>query len=94
MPSLPGYEVLRVLGRGGMGIVYEAISTRLNRLVPIKMIIGGAYLGEEAVLRLLNEAEAVAKLHHPNIVADLPGGRSRRPLFPRARVSRRRNARR
>ena len=66
--SLPGYDLLEELGRGGMGVVYKARDRRLNRLVALKMILGGAHVGQVGLARLRTEAEAVAKLHHPNIV--------------------------
>src|ERR1051325_7039015 len=68
LPSLPGYEILDVLGRGGMGVVYKARHIGLNRLVALKMIIAGSHAGPVEQARFRIEAEAVARLQHPNIV--------------------------
>jgi serine/threonine protein kinase len=75
----PGYEVLGELGRGGMGVVFRARQLALNRIVALKMLRGGATAGVEELRRFRREAEAVAALHHPNIiqifeVGDTPDG--------------------
>jgi serine/threonine protein kinase len=62
------YELKRVLGRGGMGVVYKAKQLSLNRLVALKMIRAGLWAGEDEIRRFKNEAEAVANLDHPRIV--------------------------
>jgi serine/threonine protein kinase len=63
-----GYEMLAVLGCGGMGMVYKARHIQLNRLVALKMIVSGAHAGPTERARLRAEAEAIARLHHPHIV--------------------------
>src|SRR5438270_547706 len=68
LPRIPFYEVQRVLGRGGAGVVYEARHLRLNRSVALKMLLAGPYAGPDERERFLREAEAVAGLRHPNVV--------------------------
>jgi eukaryotic-like serine/threonine-protein kinase len=69
LPDVPGYEVLGRLGRGGMGVVYQARQLGLNRACALKMILAGGHAGPAELTRFRTEAEAVARLHHPNIVA-------------------------
>ncbi|MBU6239188.1 MAG: protein kinase [Planctomycetes bacterium] len=66
--SIGPYSIVRVLGRGGMGIVYLAYQAKLGRTVALKMVLAGSHSSSTALDRFLSEAKAVAHLQHPNIV--------------------------
>src|SRR4029077_2590566 len=67
-PEVPGYEILGVLGHGGMGGVYRARQLKANRLVALKMIRAVEHSSPHDRLRFQIETEAVARLQHPHIV--------------------------
>jgi tetratricopeptide (TPR) repeat protein len=68
LPTVAGYEIVEVLGRGGYGVVYKAIQVKLKRLVALKMILAGSHAGASELARFRTEAEAVGNFQHPNIV--------------------------
>jgi tetratricopeptide (TPR) repeat protein len=67
-PSPPGYEILGELGRGGMGVVYQAVHRVLKRKLALKMILVGNAASPRQIERFRVEAEAAARLQHANIV--------------------------
>ena len=69
------YELVEQIGRGGMGAVYRARQIGLNREVAFKMILPAESTRPEAIKRFQVEAEAAAKLQHPNIVPIYEFGR-------------------
>lgn len=80
LPKIPGYEVLELIGRGGMGRVYRARHLGLGRIVALKLLSQEA--DEKLLARFREEARAVARLQHPNI-AQLyeTGSANGRPYF-------------
>ncbi|MCI0456531.1 MAG: tetratricopeptide repeat protein [Gemmataceae bacterium] len=67
-PVIPGYALRGKLGHGGMGVVYEAEQIALKRTVALKVVLAGGHADSEQLARFRGEAEAVARLQHPNIV--------------------------
>src|SRR5262249_52798452 len=74
LPSIRGYEMLVQLGAGGMGVVYKARQTKLNREVALKVMRASAGANARDLARFRVEAEAVARLQHPNIVQVFDSG--------------------
>jgi hypothetical protein len=68
LPVVPGYDIIEEIGRGGMGIVYQALQLGLNRTVALKMVLSGLQAGPKDLARFRAEAAALARLQHPNIV--------------------------
>jgi len=73
----PGYEVLRLLGRGGMGAVYQAREIELDRLVAIKLLPLEVSVDKDFADRFRREARAMARLNHPNIITVYAFGTTR-----------------
>lgn len=71
------YAIERVIGRGGMGVVYEARQASLNRQVALKVLPFAAVLDQRQISRFRTEAQAAAGLHHPNIVPVFAVGQER-----------------
>ncbi len=81
-PDIDGYRITGVMGQGGMGIVYRAVQTKLNRTVALKVLpamIGAA--SPSAVARFRREATAAARLHHTNIIPIYDFGESKDAYF-------------
>jgi serine/threonine protein kinase len=66
--TIAHYEILETLGQGGMGFVYKARDTQLDRLVAIKVLTPDKLTNDERKSRFIQEAKAASALNHPNIV--------------------------
>lgn len=75
------YDLIEAIARGGMGVVYKARHLKLNRIVALKMILSGQFADDLEVQRFYSEAEAAAKLRHPNIVGIHDVGECERQHF-------------
>jgi len=73
-PIIDGYDLVRAAGKGGMGVVYEAIQLATGRRVAIKLLPEAALASELARTRFAREVEVVARLQHPGIVPILDSG--------------------
>lgn len=79
--AVPGYEILGLLGKGGMGVVYQARQKSLDRIVALKTVLVSQLSDASAVQRFEQEAQAVARLMHPHIIAAYDFGRHEGRLF-------------
>jgi eukaryotic-like serine/threonine-protein kinase len=70
------YHVLDKLGEGGMGAVYKARDTKLDRVVAVKVLPAGRLHDSDAVVRFQREAKALARLSHPHIIQAFDSGPS------------------
>ena len=74
-PKIPGYKITKILGKGGMGIVYLAVQEALDRQVALKVTLPSLYEQDETFLtRFVREAKATAMLQHPNIITIYDAG--------------------
>lgn len=79
--AIEGYEILELLGRGGMGLVYRAVQKNLQRTVALKTVLLSQTAFGDTLARFEQEARVVGRLQHPNIVAAYDFGRHRGRLF-------------
>jgi tRNA A-37 threonylcarbamoyl transferase component Bud32 len=75
------YEITRLIGKGSMGVVYEAHDPRIGRSVALKVLRADRLASDDFVARFLREARAIGKLSHPNIVTVHDSGQDNETLF-------------
>lgn len=75
------YSLIKVLGEGGLGTVYEAHDPLLSRTVAVKTLHRGASLSQDSTDRILHEARAAARISHPHIVTVFDAGTSDRGVY-------------
>ncbi|MEF9979188.1 MAG: bifunctional serine/threonine-protein kinase/formylglycine-generating enzyme family protein [Thermomonas sp.] len=95
-PEVDGYRITRVIGQGGMSIVYLAEQVSLDRKVALKVMLAEALADEVSRARFENEARTIARLQHPNIVGIHEVGRTAEglpfysmPFLPRGHLAQR-----
>ncbi len=81
LPRVPGYQTIRRLGQGGMGVVYQAVRVADGQAVVIKMILPAVRGSWNKIERFLREAEILRQLHHPHVVSFLEMGQVGEELY-------------
>ena len=81
IPQIPGYSITGTLGQGGMGAVFSAIQTAIERPVAIKVMQPKVAGDGESIQRFLREAHAAGRVHHPNVVTIFDAGECEQGLF-------------
>src|SRR5678816_1743695 len=74
--SIGAYRIVRLLGQGGMGVVYEAEQVSPQRMVALKVVRAGQFVDEDALRMFAREADTLARLKHPSIAAIYEAGRT------------------
>ena len=80
-PSIPGYEVYKQIGRGGMGVVYKALQISTKRVVALKLLMEGPLASESSRRRFEREIALSAQLRHPNIIPIYDSGQADGRMF-------------
>jgi serine/threonine protein kinase len=75
LPQIAGYEILKQIGRGGMGIVYKAVQSSTKRVVALKVLLEGPFATDVARKRFEREISLAAQLNHPNIIPIYDSGK-------------------
>lgn len=75
------YEIIKELGKGGMGVVYQAHDPQIDRPVALKVLRADRVVNEEFVLRFFKDAKFIGRLSHPNIVTVYDVGRDHETLY-------------
>ncbi len=81
LPEIPGYEILKEIGRGGMGVVFKAMQTSTRRVVALKLLLEGQLASESARRRFEREVALAAQLRHPNIIPIYDSGTAEGRMF-------------
>jgi serine/threonine protein kinase len=83
MPAISDYEILEKLGEGGMGVVWKARDTRLERFVALKHLPAKKTADPARRQRFAQEARAASALNHPNVVMEYVAGKTLDQLIPK-----------